>query len=77
MVFGEDETDRLAHALVEAKFGFDAVEQGPYRAVWGPDNTFIEVTNTESGEKIRYLADDLVVATSDREVRNARKSDQP
>mgnify|MGYP006273410715 CR=1 FL=1 len=76
MSLGEDAADKLAHALVETEFDLDAVEQGPLRAVWSEDNESVVVTNQETGDEVVYLADDLVLATSDREVRNAREHDQ-
>jgi hypothetical protein len=76
MSLGADPADRLAHALVETEFDLDAVERGPLRAVWSADNESVVVTNEETGEETVYLADDLVVATSDREVRNARELEQ-
>ena len=68
----EEAFDDLAHALVETEYDFDAVEQGPLRAVWSDDNREVTVRDRETGEEVVYTADDLVVATSDQELRNAR-----
>ncbi|MFB6354254.1 MAG: hypothetical protein ABEJ92_09230 [Halobacteriales archaeon] len=67
-----DDLDALAHALVDAEYDFDAVERGSLRAEWSADDTGVVVVDTETGEEIVYSADDLVLATSDREIRNAR-----
>jgi hypothetical protein len=73
MSVGEDEFDALAYALVNASFDFDAVERGHLRATWSEDNVDVTVTDVESGDTVTYSADDLVLATSDREVENARE----
>ena len=70
---GEDAFDVLAHALVQAAFDFDAVERGRLRAEWTDDDAEVVVVDRDTGESVRYSADDLVVATSDREVGNARQ----
>ena len=70
---GEDDFDLLAHALVQAKFDFDAVERGRLRAEWTDDDAEVVVVDRDTGETVRYSGDDLVVATSDREVGNARQ----
>ena len=70
---GEDDFDLLAHALVQAEFDFDAVERGRLRAEWTDDDAEVVVVDRDTGETVRYSADDLVVATSDREVGNARQ----
>lgn len=73
MSIGRDEFDQLAHALVETEYDFDAVEQGTLRATWSDDNRAVHVRDQETGETITYSADDLVLATSDQEVENARE----
>ncbi len=73
MSIGGDEFDALAHALVEAEFDFDAVERGSLRAAWTEDNTAVVVADTQTGDEVVYSADDLVLATSEKEVRNARE----
>lgn len=73
MSLGEDDSDELAYALVNTEFDLDAVERGSLRAEWTEDNESIRVTDTETGEERVYTADDLVLATSDQEVRNARE----
>lgn len=72
MSLGRDAVDALAHALVETEYDFDAVEQGSLRATWTDDNRSVVVEDLESGEEVVYSADDLVLATSDQELRNAR-----
>lgn len=73
MSIGDSEYDQLAHALVETDFDFDAVERGSLRATWSADNRSVVVSDTETGEEVVYSADDLVLATSDQEVENARE----
>ena len=73
MSLGEGPADELAYALVECEFDFDAVERGNYRAEWTEDGTTVEVVDRSTGDAVTYTADDLVLATSDREVRNARQ----
>lgn len=73
MSLGKDPFDELAYALVESEFDFDAVERADRRAEWAADGTSVEVTDRSTGETVVYTADDLVLATSDREVQNARK----
>lgn len=73
MSLGEDSFDELAYALVESTFDFDAVERGDHRAEWTEGGTAVEVTDRSTGETVVYTADDLVLATSDREVQNARQ----
>lgn len=73
MSLGADAFDELAHALVESAYDFDAVERGRLRAEWTEEGTEVIVTDRESDERVRYSADDLVLATSDREVGNARQ----
>ena len=72
MSLGENEFDALAYALVNADFDFDAVEHGSLRAEWTDDNAGVVVRNGDTDEEVVYTADDLVLATSDRELRNAR-----
>lgn len=67
-----DAFDELAHALVETEYDFDAVEQGPLRATWSDDDREVTVVDRETGEEVVYTAEDLVIATSDQERRNAR-----
>jgi hypothetical protein len=69
MSLGED-ADELAQALSETEF--DAVERGGLRAAWTADGTRVEVTDLETDETVAYDAEDLVRATSDVELRNAR-----
>lgn len=73
MPLGTDDYDALAHALVETEFDFDAVERGSLRAAWTADGLEVTVTDAETGESVTYSGDDLVLATSDREVENARQ----
>ncbi|MFB6171204.1 MAG: hypothetical protein ABEJ23_01635 [Haloarculaceae archaeon] len=70
MSYGQDGADRLAYALTETEF--DAVEQDGLRAEWTGDGTRVVVRPVDDGEEVRYSADDLVRATSDPEVNNAR-----
>lgn len=72
MSVGDNPFDRLAYALVNATFDFDAVERGRLRATWTEDDHGVTVLDTETGERVSYSADDLVLATSEREVENAR-----
>ena len=72
MSIGRDAFDQLAHALVECEFDFDAVEQGSLRATWTDENRAVTVVDQETDEEVVYSADDLVLATSDQEVENAR-----
>jgi len=73
MSVGEDDFDRLAHALVEVEYDFDAVEWNGLRASWDDEGNRVVVEDPETGESQAYLGDDLVIATSDREVRKARQ----
>lgn len=75
MATDEDAFDELARALVETVYDFDAVEQGSLRATWTDDNREVTVVDRETGEEVVYTAEDLVIATSDRERRNARVPD--
>ena len=72
MATDEDAFDALAHALVETEYDFDAVEQGTLRATWTNDNREVTVVDRETGAEMVYTADNLVIATSDQELRNAR-----
>lgn len=71
MSFGDDPADRLAYDLSESSF--DAVERDGLRAEWVEEGRTIVVTDPNAEEPIRYDAEDLVRATSDTEVRNARE----
>ena len=73
MSLGKELFDKLTHSLVESQFDFDAVEQGDFRAEWTDDGTEVAVRNQRTAETVIYTADDHVLATSDREVRNARQ----
>lgn len=77
MSLGEDEYDTLAHALVETEFDFDAVERGQLRAEWTDDNRAVTVVDQETGDEVIYTADDIVLATSNQELRNARVPEEP
>jgi hypothetical protein len=70
MSIGDDERDRLAHDLTETDF--DAVERDGFRATWTEDDARVEVRDMDTDETVVYDAEDLVRATSDTEVRNAR-----
>lgn len=69
---GGDEFDALAQALVGIDHDLDAVERGSLRAEWTEDNRAVIVVDRETGDEVVYSADDLVLATSDQELRNAR-----
>lgn len=71
MAFGDDPADRLADDLSESSF--DAVERDGLRAEWVDEGRRIAVTDPATEEPILYDAEDLVRATSDTEVRNARE----
>ena len=71
MPLGDDEFDRLAHALTETEF--DAIERDGLRAEWTADGTEVAVRDLEGGTEVVYNADDLVIATSDRELNDARE----
>ena len=73
MAHGANEFDALAFALVETEYDFDTVERDGLRAHWTEDNTEVVVVDDETGEEVVYSAEDLVRATSDREVGNARQ----
>lgn len=71
MSLGEDDFDELAYVLVNQESDLDAIERGSLRAEWSMDNESVRVSDSETGEERVYTADDLVLATSDQEVRNA------
>ncbi|MFC6942448.1 hypothetical protein ACFQE8_21165 [Salinirubellus sp. GCM10025818] len=71
MPLGNDAFDRLAHALSETDF--DAVERDGLRAEWTTDGTEVTVRDLQEGTEVVYNADDLVIATSDRELNDARE----
>ena len=75
MALGNDEFDQLAHALTETEF--DAIERDGLRAEWTADGTEVTVRELEGGMRVVYNADDLVIATSDRELNDAREPNQP
>lgn len=74
MPLGNDEFDRLAHALTETEF--DAIEQDGLRAEWTADGTEVTVRDLKGGAEVVYNADELVIATSDRELNDAREPNQ-
>lgn len=75
MALGDNEFDRLAHELAETDF--DAVERGGLRAEWTPDDTAVVVHELDGDTSVAYNAEDIVRATSDRELRDAREPNQP
>jgi hypothetical protein len=75
MALGNDEFDQLAHALTETEF--DAIERDGLRAEWTADGTEVTVRELDGGMRVVYNADDLVIATSDRELNDAREPNQP
>jgi hypothetical protein len=70
MTLGENEADEIAYAL--AQTDFDAVERDGLRAAWSGDGTVVRVSELDDGDELEYDAEDLVRATSDREVSHAR-----
>jgi hypothetical protein len=70
MTLGADAADAIAHELSRTEF--DAVERDGLRAAWTDDDARVEVTDLADGETLTYDAEDLVRATSDAELRNAR-----
>ncbi|MEF8789870.1 MAG: hypothetical protein V5A61_07055 [Haloarculaceae archaeon] len=74
MSIGTDEFDRLAHALSETDF--DAVERDGLRAEWTAEDTEVTVRDLEDDTRVVYNAEDLVRATSDRELNDAREPNQ-
>lgn len=77
MSTGDQDFDDLAHALVETTYDFDAVERGRLRATWSEDNTEVIVLDRETDRTVRYSAEDLVLATSEKERENARQPESP
>jgi|GEM_PF-5294066 len=77
MSVGEDAFDQLAHALVAVEYDFDAVEHEGLRAEWSDDGTTVIVVDTGTDERHTYVAEDLMIATSDREVKKARHQSEP
>lgn len=73
--YGREERDSLAYDLVQTDF--DAVERGGYRARWTRGDAAVAVEDLESRTTTVYDAEDLVRATSDREVRSARTDRAP
>jgi hypothetical protein len=71
MALGDDTFDRLAHDLSETDF--DAVERDGLRAEWTADGTEVTVRSLDGGEAVVYNAEDIVRATSDRELNDARE----
>lgn len=65
--------DELAFTLVNIESDVDAIERDDLRAEWTEDNESVRVTDLETGDERVYTADDLVLATSDQEVSNARE----
>ncbi|WP_227133776.1 hypothetical protein [Halorubellus salinus] len=70
MTLGETEADELAYELAQTEF--DAVERDGLRAAWSADGTVVTVSELDNGDEMAYDAEDLVRATSDREVSHAR-----
>jgi hypothetical protein len=71
MTLGDDTFDRLAHDLSETDF--DAVERDGLRAEWTADDTEVTVRALDGDDVVVYNADDIVRATSDRELSDARE----
>jgi hypothetical protein len=72
MPANDDEYDELASALVETDF--DAVERSGLRAEWSEEGDRVQVQALDDDdETVVYNPDDLVRASSDREVRDARE----
>jgi hypothetical protein len=70
MSLGKDEFDQLAYAL--ARSDEDVLEQEGFRAEWTESSAVIRVTNRSTGTSIDYDAEDVVRATSEIELQNAR-----
>lgn len=70
MTLGKNEADEIAYEL--AQTDFDAVERDRLRAAWSTDGTTVTVSDLDDGDEMAYDAEDLVRATSDREVSHAR-----
>jgi hypothetical protein len=66
----DEDADRLAHELTETEF--DAVERDGLRAEWTDDDARVAVRELSTGRAVTYDGEDLVRATSDQELRNAR-----
>lgn len=75
MTLGDDAFDKLAFALSETDF--DAVERDGLRAAWSADGTEVRVSELDGDRTITYNGEDLLRATSDAELSNAREPDQP
>ena len=71
MALGDDDFDRLAHDLSETDF--DAVERDGLRAEWTADGTEVTVSALDGDDVVVYNAEDIVRATSDRELSDARE----
>ncbi|WP_435358825.1 hypothetical protein [Haloarchaeobius sp. DFWS5] len=74
MPLGESDADTIAYELSQSDF--DAVERGGLRAAWNVEGTEITVVELDGDESVTYNAEDLVRATSDQEVENARNTAQ-
>lgn len=70
MTLGETEADAIAYELAQTEF--DAVERDGLRAAWSLDGTVVTVSELDDGDEMEYDAEDLIRATSDREVSHAR-----
>lgn len=70
MTLGETDADLLAYEL--AQTDFDAVERDGLRAAWSADSRSVTVSELDGSDAFEYDGEDLVRATSDREVSNAR-----
>lgn len=75
MALGDDAYDQLAHALSETDF--DAIEHEGLRAEWIDDGAAVRVTDLTGETDVIYNAEDLVRATSDRELKDARDPGSP
>jgi hypothetical protein len=71
MVPGDDPFDRLAYELAETDF--DAVERDDLRAEWTDDGGAVTVSDLGDESEVVYNAEDLVRATSSRELSDARE----
>ncbi|WP_323675720.1 hypothetical protein [Halorubellus sp. PRR65] len=70
MPLGQTDADVLAYEL--AQTDFDAIERDGLRAAWSADGTTVAVSELDGDDETEYSAEDLVRATSDREVSHAR-----
>ncbi|NHN41150.1 hypothetical protein G9C85_05805 [Halorubellus sp. JP-L1] len=70
MTLGKTDADVLAYEL--ARTDFDAVERKGLRAAWSADGTTVTVSELDGSDDFEYDGEDLVRATSDREVSHAR-----